>query len=253
MAFLFCNDEFDGPMNMALDEVLWLEAAAGASFMRLYTWVDRPVVSLGYFQEYESVRATPAWRGLPLVRRLTGGGAIVHDHEITYSLSLGPSAPKTDELYELVHQAVAASLVELGIPATVGDHDASGPAEAFLCFARCDQFAVRIGGVKVLGSAQRRCPESVLMHGSLLLAKSAAAPEVLGLNDLTPLRPSQIDLRRAMSSAVERALKLQLEEVELPDELRSRALDLADCKYRRREWNECRAPGRLFDCANPSS
>src|SRR5262245_47859790 len=158
---------------MALDEVLWHEAATGSNFMRLYAWVDRPVMSLGYFQDLSELQTDSRLRHLKFVRRLTGGGAIVHDNEITYSLALPAAiAPATNELYEIVHRAVATSLCELGIPATVGTDDVSNGLDESLCFERSDRYAVRVNGVKILGSAQRRRPACVLMHGSLILGRS---------------------------------------------------------------------------------
>src|SRR5262245_1318439 len=108
MAYLIRTDDCDGALNMALDEVLWRRASHGTVFMRLYTWCDRPVLSLGYFQDAQEVRGGGQCRDLPYVRRMTGGGAIVHDNELTYSLALpARSAPATNALYEQVHAAVA--------------------------------------------------------------------------------------------------------------------------------------------------
>src|SRR5262245_49076301 len=121
MAILICTDDLDGATNMALDEVLWNEASTCSLFMRLYSWADAPVLSLGYFQDARVVRSDPRLHQLPYVRRLTGGGAIVHDREITYSLALpAAEAPRTNELYDRVHKAVAVALGDLGIPAGVG-------------------------------------------------------------------------------------------------------------------------------------
>jgi lipoyl(octanoyl) transferase len=241
MAFLICNDDLDGALNMALDEVLWHEAQTGSQYVRLYSWIDRPVLSLGYFQDSHEVRSNPSVQGLPYVRRLTGGGAIVHDHEITYSLALpGDAAPATNELYERVHTAVAATLRDMGIPAMVGDESAGPARVAHLCFARTDPYAVRVQGVKVMGSAQRRSPDRVLMHGSLLLARSDAAVEILGLGDLVPNVPDRRQFEMALKKAMESALEFHLEPIELPDDLRQRAVALAQIKYRSLEWNERR-------------
>ncbi|MEM6330787.1 MAG: lipoate--protein ligase family protein, partial [Planctomycetota bacterium] len=77
-----------GARNMAVDEALLDAAAAGAgATLRLYRW-SSPTLSLGYFQPLAARAAHPASAGCPCVRRHSGGGAIVHDHELTYSLAV---------------------------------------------------------------------------------------------------------------------------------------------------------------------
>jgi lipoate-protein ligase A len=241
MAYLICTDDLDGSMNMALDEVLWAESANGTSYMRLYTWANRPVLSLGYFQNAQQVRDDPRLRSLPYVRRLTGGGAIVHDHEITYSLALPESrAPCTGELYARVHARIASGLCELGIPAAVGGADDGHALNALLCFSRSDRFAVRVRGIKVLGSAQRRHLSCVLMHGALLLSRSQAAPDTLGLRDLMENVANSQQLKRTLVQGVEEALNISLTPIELPPALQEQAVKLAQLKYGTSEWNENR-------------
>src|SRR5436190_15116613 len=82
-----------GPMNMAIDEAL-LESAAtdGVATLRLYQWSE-PTLSLGYFQAAEERERHQASTNCPLVRRASGGGAILHDRELTYSLALPEKSP----------------------------------------------------------------------------------------------------------------------------------------------------------------
>ena len=82
-----------GPHNMAVDEAL-LEAAIdrGMATVRMYAWSE-PTVSLGYFQRADETHLDPRLNGLPVVRRLSGGGAILHHHEITYSIALPSTHP----------------------------------------------------------------------------------------------------------------------------------------------------------------
>src|SRR3989442_1317286 len=87
-ATLIETEELTGPLNMALDELLWEASAQGVPFFRMYGWSDRPALSLGYFQSYVKARSVPGWATAPLVRRMTGGGAIVHDQDLTYALTL---------------------------------------------------------------------------------------------------------------------------------------------------------------------
>jgi len=168
-----------GPANMAADEALLELVGLGESppTLRLYQW-DPPTISLGYFQKYAEYEALPAPAGnLPVVRRLTGGGAILHDRELTYALTLPLDHPLLakgpNRLYELVHDVVIACLSRGGIEAARGGPtDESGAARGpFFCFARRHAYDVLIGADKIAGSAQRRTRLAVLQHGSIILAR----------------------------------------------------------------------------------
>ncbi len=168
----------DGPTNMARDEALLTGVGSGQSLptLRLYEWCE-PTLSLGYFQPYAEYLALPPPAGkLPVVRRPTGGGAILHDLELTYSITLpmghvllsrGPN-----RLYEVAHDAVIAALAELDLaPSRCGQSDGSGAARGpFFCFARRHCYDILVGEDKIAGSAQRRTRHAVLQHGSIVLA-----------------------------------------------------------------------------------
>jgi len=168
----------DGPTNMARDEALLRRLSQGelAPTMRLYEW--RPAtLSLGYFQPFEDVSRQPAAiRSMPVVRRLTGGGAIVHADELTYSLILPSDSPLLREgplgLYALVHDAVIEVLAAHAVPArrAGGSEPIHAQRGAFLCFQRRHRLDVVVGPHKVLGSAQRRTSGAILQHGSLQLS-----------------------------------------------------------------------------------
>src|SRR5262249_47536189 len=151
------------------------------------------------------------WRGVAVVRRPTGGGAIWHDREGTYALAVPRGhtlARRSADLYRAVHGAIARPLRELGGDAhRPGDH-APAPEEGrpFLCFADRDPEDVVIGPHKVVGSAQRRRHGAVLQHGSLLLARSTAAPELPGVNDLTGLSIDAAGWSEALRRRVPEAL-----------------------------------------------
>ena len=179
---LLSDPPLDGATNMARDEALMtlVGSAQSPPTLRLYQW-DPPTISLGYFQhyaDYESL-SPPAGR-LPVVRRLTGGGAILHDLELTYSLSLpvGHSllADGPSRLYELAHDAVIEFLASLGLQTQrCGTSDDSGAARGpFFCFERRHRHDVLVGADKIAGSAQRRTRTAVLQHGSIVLANRYA-------------------------------------------------------------------------------
>ncbi len=163
----------DGPTQMAWDEAL-LEVAAVPT-LRLYRWTP-PTLSLGYFQDYADV-ASRIPHSMAMVRRITGGGAIWHEHEVTYALvgRLGQSGlpERMRDCYPLLHGAILAALNRRGTRLDLQDHDSgdrryrSEPR----CFASpaADDLIHTAGG-KVLGSAGRDRGGRMLIHGSLKLA-----------------------------------------------------------------------------------
>ena len=244
---LLVHPPAEAAWNMAVDQALLESAAAGgAPVLRFYRW-QQPTLSLGYFQQADDRRRHPDSAGLTVVRRATGGGAIVHDHEVTYSLAM----PLPDRgrrtvavLYDVVHQAIRQSLAELGIAAT-RFADTGRPAVAdpppFLCFQRRTADDLIVAGYKVVGSAQRRAAGAVLQHGSILLRVSRFAPELPGIVDLTgracqadPLQQRLADTIPALRGhAVQRA---RWERCTLTAEERRRAETVAQEKFAEPNW-----------------
>jgi lipoate-protein ligase A len=192
-----------GPWNMAVDEALLQTAATtGQATLRFYEWQE-PTLSLGYFQSLDDRHQHPASENCPVVRRASGGGAILHDRELTYSLTI-PEAGKPNSfarrLYEIGHQTLITALAEYGITAALfGDCSTVNTttqnlAPPFLCFQRRTCFDVVIGDAKIAGSAQRRRHGAVLQHGSILLARSLFAPELPGIHELAAANITAQDL-----------------------------------------------------------
>ena len=194
----FGFEAHSGIRNMAVDEAM-LEAVRwfDVPILRFYAW-NEPTLSLGYFQRYEQRQSHPPSLGCPVVRRLTGGGAIVHDRELTYSLAVPPGHELAEEhrlhLYETIHRAVIGVLSDWGVDAFLAsDVEAltweKPDKETFLCFQRIASGDVVVrsdetGWVKLLGSAQYRDKHgAVLQHGSLLWERSTSAPELAGLRE----------------------------------------------------------------------
>lgn len=175
---LIVDRPLDSPTNMARDEALLERVGMGSSppTLRLYQW-DPPTISLGYFQRYADYESLdPPARHLSVVRRQTGGGAILHDLELTYSITLSLDHPLLDggpnKLYERAHDVISRCLSKLGISAgRCGVSDESGAAKGpFFCFARRHCYDLLISGHKIAGSAQRRTRHALLQHGSIVLA-----------------------------------------------------------------------------------
>jgi lipoate-protein ligase A len=186
-----------GAWNMAVDEVLLETALQGElCTLRWYRW-ERATLSLGYFQRPGTADVPAHLRDLPVVRRLSGGGAIVHDRELTYSCALAASHPFVREprqLYTRVHLAVIELLATYGLTPRLRGASAPDLSGAFLCFGRGDPDDVVIGDAKILGSAQRRRKGAILQHGSLILRRSAVAPQFAGVCDFAGLEIEPSDL-----------------------------------------------------------
>lgn len=226
---------------MAVDEAL-LEAAVGGapSVLRWYEW-DQATLSLGYFQDTQEIQWELGKSALPVVRRLSGGGAILHHHEWTYSCALPATHPLTNNPYQIyleIHNAVLAVLRPLGFEVRLREarFGKDGPAEAFLCFSRGDEMDVVIGKHKVLGSAQRRRRGAVLQHGSLVLTKSEFAPQFPGLFDLAP-EAARESLLESLAQATAKVLGDEVVTTSLSSETLARARKLESEKYSSLDWS----------------
>ena len=170
-----------GAENMARDEALLaVREPAWDLTLRLYDWVP-PAVSLGYFQTPSEVldEAELKAEGFHWVRRETGGGAIFHNDEVTFSLSCAEEPEilpfNRARSYEAVNDALKRALLLSGLQASKFSEGRRGPDDRNnLCFLTSTAYDVLYEGRKIAGSAQRRKNGRVLHHGSLFLSRDAA-------------------------------------------------------------------------------
>jgi lipoyl(octanoyl) transferase len=165
-----------GSWNMAADERL-LEIAAEhrTPILRFFTWTP-PTLSLGYAQKIDRHINLSHCRakGIPVVRRVTGGKAVLHDRELTYSISGGagefPFQGSILDSYKMIAHAFLAAFGSLGISAEMAAHRTMGPGGGISsCFAQPSAYEIVVKDRKILGSAQKRTQSGILQHGSLLL------------------------------------------------------------------------------------
>ncbi len=191
-----------GTWNMAADQFLLEQAASGAGpALRLYGW-DRPTLSLGYFQSLDEI--PPAHRErFTLVRRPTGGGAILHDRELTYAAAVPREQMEGAELYERTNRAILRAVRALGVEAEVRgkQHAARAQRGPFFCFARSGATDIIARSRKLAGSAQRRRGRGVLQHGSILLATHEDG--AVGVNELLGREVGLEELGEQLARAVE--------------------------------------------------
>lgn len=165
-----------GAWNMAVDEAILEHAGHGNSLptLRLYAW-QPACLSLGYAQPYaDADEARLAAHGWDVVRRPTGGRAILHTDELTYSVSTSPHEPLMEgtvlESYNRIAVGLVAACHSLGLPVSMEEH--APPAEAAkgaVCFEVPSAYEIVLDGKKLIGSAQARKREGILQHGSLPL------------------------------------------------------------------------------------
>lgn len=251
--------------NMAIDEAISLSVASKSQLptLRLYQWT-RPTISLGYFQSIadadvylREIQADDA--GIEIVRRNTGGGAILHDRELTYSLALPleNANPGPRELvYQAMHQTVCVVLAGLGVstmpyreiapgeprldtkPSRTGLRDPV--PEPFLCFQRRTDEDLICAGYKVLGSAQRRVRGGILQHGSLLLRVSRFATVLPGIHELTGRVIDTCSLAQQLSDRLGTELGFAWELGELSHEELQQAESISQQRYRNEGWTRRR-------------
>ena len=259
----------DGAANMALDEALLLSRLRHGSppTLRVFAW-SPPTVSLGYGQRLDGrvdARAAEAM-GVGLVRRATGGSAILHegpDLEITYSVAAaaGDFEGAGDLLatYRWIGEGLLAGLRALGAPVEMVPAKPSDPAAmpAF-CFARTGSFELEVDGRKLVGSAQRRQGAAFLQHGAIMLG---ARPERLrrvfpgardplaGMTTLEAVlgrRPPFDEVVEALAGGFRAAHALTLEPGGLSEEEAALAAMLERDKYATDDWTRAgRAPRPL--------
>ncbi len=173
-----------GAMNMALDESLLQSVVAGTSppILRLYRW-QPATVTLGYAQSAQSDINLEACRdaNLDLVRRMTGGRAVLHACEVTYAViapvQQGFFEGSVLECYRVIAEALQLALVNLGLTAHLvpGRRQATRlHSDRAVCFTAPSQYELLIEGCKVAGSAQKRQGRGFLQHGSLPLEMDLA-------------------------------------------------------------------------------
>lgn len=238
-------------MNMAVDESVLRHVASGESpaTFRLYGWKP-PAVSIGYFQSLEEEVDLDVCKelGVDVVRRITGGGAVFHDDEVTYSAvvpenweSIPDSIP---ESYQFICEGILEGLRNLGVEAN---------------FQGLNDIAAQ--GKKISGNAQTRRKGVILQHGTILISVDlekmfillkvpsekirkkmieSAKERVTGLNDILRNSVSFEEVVSALASGFEDSLDLKFDWSGLSGRELSQAKKIAEERYGAEQWNRMR-------------
>jgi lipoate-protein ligase A len=154
-------------MNMAIDEAL---LDSKLPVLRLYRW-EPPGLSIGYAQSIDQInRFFCDENGIAVVRRISGGSAILHERELTYCLILDRELMPDSVLdaYKIISSGIVASLKMLGLQACMNER-VSGEGRSAACFHEPSWYELLVNGQKIVGSAQKRMRGKLLQHGSLLI------------------------------------------------------------------------------------
>ncbi|WKW11304.1 lipoate--protein ligase family protein [Pseudogemmatithrix spongiicola] len=161
----------DGDRNMAIDHALLDRAAhTDEAVFRIYAWAH-PTLSLGMHEKARLEPDAAATRGIAVVRRPTGGRALLHHREVTYSVTAPARDASLRESYDAINAILLDALTRLGVPAAPAERRGRPLApDGAACFAEPNVGELVVDGRKLVGSAQRRDEHAFLQHGSILLA-----------------------------------------------------------------------------------
>lgn len=229
---------------MAVDQALLQSVeSSGLPVVRIYGW-QPATLSLGYFQAYSARQQHASSLACPVVRRASGGGAILHHLETTYSLcfpSTNRWSARNTQIYAAVHDCIIESLADWEIQVSTwserAESDSQSDQTPFLCFLRRTSGDLTLAGNKVVGSAQRRSRRALLQHGSILWEKSEFAPELPGINDLAGQCVDDVQFVENFLTRLSRKLDLPMRRQLLTDSERQMAQEIEQSRFATESWN----------------
>lgn len=267
------TDACSAAENMAVDEAIMTACSEGKvpPTLRFYTW-EPATLSIGYFQKAQEEVDFDALnqRKLGFVRRPTGGRAVLHDQELTYSMIVPESYPglpmNVTEAYRVLSIGLLEGFRKLGLDAKMARLDEEGTkfaaASSAACFDSPSWYELVVEGRKVAGSAQMRQQGVVLQHGSILLehdvdllfdllqfpservkrrlkqafhGKAVAINELLRASGQSEVQLAQVE--KAFYEGFELGMGAQLQTESLTPYEQTLAAELARTKYDTKEWN----------------
>ncbi|MBS4174915.1 lipoate--protein ligase family protein [Bacillus sp. FJAT-49736] len=259
--WLFLDTGINSPaFNMAFDEVLlnWHSRGEIPPVVRFYEW-NPAGLSLGHFQKTAGridVNAAKE-RGIGIVRRPTGGLAVLHDKELTYSIIIDEKhelmSPSIIESYRVLSQGLLEGYRLLGISAELAIPDKPiGKTGTSVCFEEASWYELEIGGKKAAGSAQTRQKGVILQHGSIpmvideddlynlfifpsekvkLRAKNAFKEKAISINRILGRETTIEEVKDAFKDGFRKGLNIEFNTYEPPQQMIDEARVLMEEKY----------------------
>lgn len=257
--------------NMAMDEALlnWQSRGEIPPIIRFYGW-EPATLSIGYFQKAKAeINIEEVKRqGLGFVRRPTGGRAVLHEHELTYSVIVPetyPGMPNTvTEAYRVISEGILMGFRKLGldayfsVPETDLEKAALKSPRSSVCFDAPSWYELVVEGKKVAGSAQTRQKGVILQHGAILLEldedklfsvfrfsnekvkermKNNLKNKAVAINDIAGRKITIPEAKQAFEKGFAEGLSIDLEPYVLNEKQLLEVEDIAKNKYESDEWN----------------
>jgi len=256
----------NGYLNMAIDEILSLKLMKKETLpiLRFYQW-NPPCLSLGYFQDplkevdFEGLKK----HGVTLVRRLTGGRAVLHDIEITYSIIIPSNvewiSSSITESYKFISIALLNGLKNLGIKADLSKpQNIKNTFKTSACFDSTSSYELAVNGKKIIGSAQRRFNGILLQHGSIPIKlnedklfdllkiepierknslKNYFKEKATSLEDELKYIPEIGKIKKAFFEGFKESLPINIIDDKLTNNEIKESQELSNIKYSTDEWN----------------
>lgn len=267
--FIDCS-HLDPAINMAIDEAILIAHSTGEvpPTIRFYGWRP-PTVSIGYFQHiHKDIDLQAIQRhGLGLVRRMTGGRAVLHADELTYSVIVDedhPAIPSAvTEAYRIISQGLLSGFQSLGLDAYFSTPETAAHQEALInpksavCFDTPSWYELVVEGRKVAGSAQTRQKGVVLQHGSILIEidedklfdvfrfpservkqkiKSSFSNKAVAINQLRAQKVTIEEVKQAFKAGFEQGFDIILQEGQLSKREYQLVEELVCTKYAHDDW-----------------
>ena len=238
-----------GDVNMAFDEALMRRAASGSAVFRVYGW-SVPTLSLGRNQRARGVYNLGAARemGVGIVRRPTGGRALLHHREITYSATLpARDAAAARDAYAFINGVLLEGLRGLGVDAALATQTVALPPGPRPCFDVPAEREIVVGARKLVGSSQWRRGGALLQHGSILvrddqgliarlmLTPDGSSPMAATLCDALGGEPSVHQVAEALRNALRALTGNDVRDFE-PDAVLLSDVDRLSGTYRGDSW-----------------
>lgn len=255
----------DAATNMAIDEALlhWHSVGEINPVLRFYGW-KRPSLTFGHFQ---NVPKTIDFSGIEkhrceYVRRLTGGSAVLHDDELTYSIVVSENHPKipksVNEAYYVLTKGLMEGYRNLGIACEFASPERHSRERSAVCFERPAIYELIVDGKKLSGNAQTRMKGVLLQHGSIPMSfdtdmlfdlfhfpservrkrqRKAFEHKAISINDITGKKHTYEMLKEAFLDGFKKGLHIEIEPMTLTDEQWQYIHYLRETKYATDDWN----------------
>jgi len=235
-------------LNMAIDEAL---LTSKLPILRFYTWKPT-ALSIGYFQKITSLNKTNLKKHkINLVRRLTGGNAVLHDKELTYSFIIDEKLmPKSIiSSYKKISKGLLQGLKNLNLTPTLNTKVLT-KQKSPVCFNDPSWYEILVKNKKIIGSAQKRINKKILQHGAILLSintkkylslfknqKTNLKNRITSINNESKTKITLTKLKKAIKQGFKTSLNLQLINSQLTTKELKLAKQLYKDKYSQDNWN----------------